>query len=71
MNLQHTNIKFTSELENDSKLAFLDTLVTNVNGRFSTSIYRKPTFTGLGMNYRSFTPKLFKLNVVKTLINRA
>ena len=71
MNLQHANIKFTSEIENESKLAFLDTLVTNVNGRFSTSIYRKPTFTGLGLNFRSFTPKLFKLNSVKTLINRA
>ena len=71
MNLQHANIKFTSEIENESKLAFLDTLVTNVNGHFSTSIYRKPTFTGLGLNFRSFTPKLFKLNSIKTLINRA
>ena len=71
MNLQHANIKFTSEIENESKLAFLDTLVTNVNGHFSTGIYRKPTFTGLGLNFLSFTPKLFKLNSVKTLINRA
>ena len=71
MNLRHTNIKFTSEIENNSKLAFLDTTVLNENGKFSTSVYRKPTFSGLGLNFLSFCPKIFKINSIKTLINRA
>ena len=71
MNSRHDNIKFTSEMENNSKLAFLDTIVLNENGKFSTSVYRKPTFSGLGLNFLSFCPKIFKTNSIKTLINRA
>ena len=57
MNLRHGNIKFTSEIENNSKLAFLDTTVLCENGKFSTSVYRKPTFSGLGLNILSFFSK--------------
>jgi len=46
-------------------------MVTNNNGNFHTSIYRKPTFTGLGLHFLSFTPYIYKINSVKTLITRA
>ena len=36
-----------------------------------SSIYRKPSFTGLGLNFLSFCPYLYKINTVKTLLNRA
>jgi len=71
LNTKHPNLKFTYEIEQNSKLPFLDTLITKENGRLTTSVYRKPTFTGLGINYSSFSPKLFKLNSISTLINRA
>ena len=71
LNSKHPNIKFTKEMEVDSKLSFLDILVTRNENHFITSVYRKPTFTGLGMNFLSFSPKLFKINSMKTLINRA
>ena len=71
LNSLHPNIKFTCEYETDDKLPFLDTTVIKDNNRFSTDVYRKPTFTGLGLNYLSFSPRLYKINCIKTLINRA
>ena len=71
LNAKHQNIKFTYEVEVDGKISFLDTLIENDNGSFSSTVYRKPTFTGLGLNYLSFTPHIFKVNSIKTLINRA
>ena len=70
LNSQHSNIKFTFEAENNSKLPFLDVLISRNHCKAVTSVYRKPTFTGLGINYLSFIPKLFKINAVKTLLYR-
>ena len=36
-----------------------------------TSVYRKPTFTGLGLSFFSFCPMTFKINGIKTLLFRA
>ena len=71
LNSKHPNIKFTCEMEHNSKLSFLDIEITNANGKFTTSVYRKPTFTGLGLSFLSFTPFLYKVNSIKTLVNRA
>lgn len=70
LNSQHVNIKFTSDVEIDKRLSFLDVEVVNLRTHFQTSVYRKPTFTGLGLNFLSFVPELFKNNAVKTLISR-
>ena len=43
LNHQHPNIPFTSELEKDGKLPFLDVDINRSNGKFSTSVYRKLT----------------------------
>ena len=53
-NRQHPNISFTPELEKDDKLPFLDVEIFRSNGEFSTSVYRKPTFIGLFINFHSF-----------------
>ena len=58
-------------MENNNKLAFLDVLVEKNNNKFETSIFRKPTFSGLGMSFFSFTPFLYKINAMKTLLDRA
>ena len=49
LNSQHSNIKFTIEKEADNKLTFLDVSIVRSNNKFSTCVYRKPTFTGLGL----------------------
>ena len=50
--LDHINcyiisIKFTVEKEDKLSLPFLDVLIHKDGSKFSTSLYRKPTFTGL------------------------
>ena len=67
VNSKHPNIRFTMEMEIDSKLPFLDVLITRNENQFSTSVFRKLTFTGLGMNFLSFSPKLFKINSIKNI----
>ena len=47
---QHANIKFTSELEENKRISFIDVLVNKMDGLFSTDLYRNPNFTGLGRN---------------------
>ena len=41
INCQHPNINFTTEIESENSLAFLDVLVTHEGTNFSTSLYRK------------------------------
>ena len=70
LNYQHPNISFTSELEKDGKLPFLDVDITRSNGKFSTSVYRKPNFTGLFTNFHSFIPLAHKRSLISCLIYR-
>ncbi len=70
LNRQHPNISFTSELEKDGKLPFLVVDITRSNGKFSTSIYRKSTFTGLFTNFHSFIPLAYKRSLVSCILYR-
>ena len=71
LNSKHKNIKFTYETEKDKSLSFLDINIQREGSEFKTSVYRKPTFTGLGSSYFSFCPTQFKLTAISTLITRA
>ena len=72
LNSKHPNIEFTSEEENNGKLPFLDILVSRENDHsFKTSIYRKPTFTGLTTKFSSFIPIQYRRNLISTLVTRA
>ena len=44
---QHVNMKFTCDIEQDGCLPFLDTSINRSSNRFVSSVYRKPTYTGL------------------------
>ena len=70
LNTRHNNIKFTIEKEIYKKLPFLDILVDKSNDKIHTSIYRKKTYTGLLLNFNSFTPWSYKKGLLKTLIDR-
>ena len=70
MNRKHQNIKFTSEIESNSTLPFLDIIISRANGHFETSVYRKPTFTGLFTNFHSFIPIQYKRSLVSSLVHR-
>jgi len=68
-------MRFTYELENNNCINFIGLTITHnfINGvhNYLTSVYRKPTFTGLFTNFNSFTPLLYRLSVFKCLIYRA
>ena len=71
MNSCHANIKFTSEIETNGKFNFLDISINRNQNKFETGIYRKPTFSGVFVNYGSFIPASFKLGLIQTLLVRA
>ena len=67
----HSNIKFTIEFEQNNAIPFLDILITrNQNSTFMTPIYRKKTFTGLYTKWDSFTPRKYKINLIRSLTYR-
>ena len=68
INKFHPNIRFTVEVEEDNNLSFLDVLVTHEQGGFSTSLYRKKTFTVLYTDYASLAPDRYKINLVRILV---
>lgn len=71
INLQHSDISFTMETESNGNLPFLDLLVSKCNNKFLCSVFRKPTFSGLGNSFYSCCGRVFGINAVKTLIHRA
>ena len=71
INSQHPNMRFTIERESEDCLPFLDVHVRRVNSVFVTSVFRKPTFSGVFTNYGSFIPELYKRNLVSTLLFRS
>ena len=64
-------MKFSLEVENGNQLPFLDVKVCRKEGRFVTSLYRKRTFSGVYLNYKSFVPTEFKHGLIFTLLFRA
>ena len=70
MNSRHGNMKFTSEAEIDNTLSFLDINVIRDRYHFITSVYRKPTFSGVYTNYQSFIPDIYKTGLISTLLFR-
>ena len=71
INNQHRCISFTCEREVNNSLPFLDILISRKGPQLCTTLYRKPTFTGLGMKFESCLPLSYKLNLVQTLVHRA
>ena len=70
MNQQYPNTKFTFEVEKTNNFSFLDVKICRANNRFTTSVFRKPTFSGVFTNFDSFIPISYKYGLVNTLIFR-
>ena len=70
LNSRHQNMKFTYEEEQNETLAFLDIKITRTAGRFTTSVYRKKTFSGVYLNFGSFLPVEYKRGLIATLLHR-
>ena len=67
----HNKIQFTREPEVENQLTFLDVHITKTREGVETKIFRKPTFTGLYINWQSYVPLKYKKNLLFTLLDRA
>ena len=70
MNHQHSNIKFTFEDKKNNNFSFLVIKICRVNNKFTTSVFRKPTFSDVFANFDSFIPISYKHGLINTLIIR-
>ena len=67
----HPSISFTMELASDNKLPFVGMEVLKKGCKLETSVYRKPTNTGLLLHHQSHVDKRYKKSLIKTMVNRA
>ena len=72
LNSRHEKMKFSVEVEKENKLSFLDISITRDIGAnsFKTSLYRKPTFSGVYTNFKSFIDYKYKLSLLHSLLFR-
>ena len=70
LNTCHPNMSFSFEQEVNDKLSFLDVEVSRQQGKFVTSVYRKPTFSGVYTHFDSFLPEVYKVGMIYTLAYR-
>ena len=55
LNKRHLNIKFTIEKQMSHSIAFLDVFISGLsNQNLTLQTYRKSTYTGLLINFKSF-----------------
>ena len=74
INRLHPALKFTVEKEHeehDGQLPFRDILVERTQLGFKSSVYRKPTFSGQYIRWKSFSPRKRKANLIVTLVHSA
>ena len=69
--IQFIPLSAAPDLENDNSIPFLDVLVTHDDTGFSTSLYRKKTYTSLYSDFDSLAPDKYKTNLISVLIFRA
>ena len=70
MNTRHKNLKFTFDFEQNNSFSFLDVKITRRSNGFSTSVFRKVTFSGIFTNFDSFIFESYKTNLIVTLLFR-
>ena len=69
-NTCHPSMSFSFEQEKNGKLSFLDIKVSREKGKFVTTVYRKPTFSGVYSHFESFLSTIYKFGMVYTLAYR-
>ena len=53
LNSIHEGIQFIYEVEHNNKLPFIDVLFINNANKMDTTVYRKPTYTAIHLNWNS------------------
>ena len=63
-------MSFSFEQEKNGNFSFVDIEVSQEKGKFVTTVYRKPTFSGVYTHFESFLPTIYKFGMVYTLAYR-
>ena len=72
LNSQHKDIKFTLEKNtNCQNLPFLDVQIKLNGSGYDTCVWRKPTNTGLLLNFSALCPNSWKSGLIMCLLHRA
>ena len=72
LNNKHPNIKYTIENQVNHSIAFLDVSISRINNQNLTiQTCHKLTYTGLLLNFKSFTSFSYKISLIKCLIDRS
>ena len=66
----HINIRFSMETEKNKMLSFLDVEILCQQGKFTTTVYQKPTFSGIYINFQWFLPSIHKFRMIYNLVYR-
>ena len=51
-------------------IPFLDVLIDNRNNILNSTTYHKLTYSGLQVNFDSFTSRFYKISLIKCLVHR-
>ena len=70
LNSRYLNISLTIENEKDNRMSFLDVNIIRGKDKFTTSVYRKPTFSGVYTHFDSFLPSCNKIGLLHTSLYR-
>ena len=65
-----TKMSFTTEREKQNRMSFLDIPIICEDKTFTTSVYRKPIFSGVYTHFDNFLPSTYKVGTVYTLVYR-
>ena len=68
---EYSGLNLTVENSSEGRLPFLDVLVNQQAGEFSTGVYCKPTNPGLCLNGRSECPTRYKRSTISAYVRRA
>ena len=68
LNSRHLNISLTIENEKDNRMSLLDVNIIREKEKFTTSVYRKPTFSGIYTHFDSLLPSSNKIGFLHTLL---
>jgi len=68
LNSKHPSLNSTMKTAMDNTLPFLGMNIAKNGTKLSTSVYRKPTNTGLYLNYDSHVDHCHKAGLLKTIL---
>ena len=71
MNKRHKNINFSFETQKDNPFSFLDVKICREKDKFTTSVFRKDTFSGVYTNFSSFVALKHRFGLLYTLLHRS